>query len=60
MVQYAAVKGHLGGSYVAEIHGDEDIDFIEEVCDACFDYDRVLGVYDTEEEAENHLQGSDC
>ena len=58
MVQYAAVQGHLGGSYVAEIHGDEDIDFIEEVCDACFDYDRVLCVYDTEEEAEQHLQES--
>ena len=58
MVQYAAVQGHLGGSYVAEINGDEDIELIEEVCDVCFDYDRVLCVYDTEEEAEEHLQES--
>ena len=56
MVRYAAVEGHLGGSYVAEIHCDEDIDFIEEVCDACFDYDRVLGIYDTKEEAEKYFK----
>ena len=59
MVQYAAVQNHYGDNYVAEIHGDEDIDFIEEVCDACFDYDHVLCVYDTEEEAEKHLQDAD-
>ena len=55
MVRYAAVEGHLNGNYVAEINSDEDIDFIEEVCETCFDYDRVLGVYDTRIEAENHL-----
>ena len=59
MVRYAVVQSHLGGNYVMEINRDEDIDFIEEVCDACLDYDRVLCVYDTEEEAEKHLQDSD-
>lgn len=57
-MQYAAVQGHLGGSYVAEINSDEDIELIEEVCDTCFDADCVLGVYDTKEEAEKHLQES--
>lgn len=56
MVQYAAVQGHLNGNYVAEINSDEDIEWIEEVCDTCFDYDRVIGVYDTEEEAKKHLK----
>lgn len=56
MVQYAAVEGHLGGSYVAEINGDEDIELIEEVCETCFDSDWVFGVFDTEEEAERHLK----
>ena len=55
MVQYAVVQGHLGGSYVAEIHGDEDIELIEEVCETCFDADWVIGVYDTETEDEKHL-----
>ena len=55
MVQYAAVQGHLGGKYVAEINSDEDIELIEEVCDTCFDSDFVLGVYGTEEEAKKHL-----
>lgn len=55
MARYAAVESHLGGTYVMEINRDEDIDFIEKVCDACFDSDCVFGVYDTKEEAENHL-----
>ena len=55
-MQYAAVQGHLGGSYVAEINSDEDIELIEEVCERCFDSDFVFGVYDTKEEAEKHLQ----
>lgn len=55
MVQYAAVESHLGGSYVAEINGDEDIELIEEVCETCFDSDWVLSVYDTEEESKKHL-----
>lgn len=59
MVQYAVVQGHLGGKYVVEINSDEDIEFIEEVCETCFDSDFVLGVYDTKEEAEKHLQESD-
>lgn len=57
-MQYAAVEGHLGESYVAEVNGDEDIERIEEVCDVCFDSDFVLGIYKTKEEAEKHLQES--
>lgn len=57
-MKYAAVEGHLGGSYVAEINGDEDIELIEEVCETCFDADFVLGIYETKEEAEKHLQES--
>lgn len=60
MVQYAAVENHYGDNYVAEIHGDEDIELIEKVCETCFDSDFVLGVYETQEEAEKHLQESDC
>ena len=56
---YAVVESHLGGNYIAEISSDEDIELIEEVCETCFDYDFVLGVCDTEEEAKNHLQESD-
>lgn len=55
-MQFVAVEGHLGGSYVAEINGDEDIELIEEVCETCFDSDWVSGIYDTYEEAENHLR----
>lgn len=55
-MQYAAVEGHLGNNYVAEINSEVDIILIEQVCDSCFDSDFVLGVYDTEEEAENHLR----
>ena len=58
MARYAAVEGHLNGSYVAEINSDEDIELIEEVCETCFDADWVIGVYDTEAEAEKHLQES--
>lgn len=60
MVQYAAVEGHLGKNYVAEVNGKEDIELIEEICETCFDGDFVLGVFDTKEEAEKHLQESDC
>lgn len=54
-MKYAAVEGHLNGNYVVEINGDEDVEWIEEVCETCFDSDFVLGVYDTKEEAEKHL-----
>ena len=54
-MQYAAVEGHLGENYVAEINGDEDIELIEEVCETYFDADFVLGVYDTYEEAKQNL-----
>ena len=56
MVQYAAVEGHLGGNYVAEVNDDEDIELIEEACEICLEYDRVTGVFDTKEEAEQFLQ----
>ena len=55
MVKYAVVESHLGGTYVIEINRDEDVEFIEKVCDACLDFDRVMGVYDTEADAERHL-----
>ena len=54
-MQYAAVQGHLGGNYVVPINDDEDIELIEEPCGTCFDSDYVMGVYDTYEEAENHI-----
>ena len=55
-MQYAAVEGHLGENYVAEVNSDRDIEFIQEICDACFDRDRIIGVFDTKEEAEKHLR----
>lgn len=55
-MQYAAVEGHLGKNYLSEVNGDEDIELIEEVCEICLDYDHVIGVFDTKEEAEKHLQ----
>lgn len=55
-MQYAAVEGHLGKNYVEEVNSDRDIEFIQEVCETCFDYDRVIGVFDTAEEAEKHLR----
>lgn len=55
-MQYAAVHGHLGENYVEEVNSNLDIEFIEEICDACFDRDRVIGLFDTEEEAEQYLQ----
>ena len=56
MVQYAVVENHYGDNYVAEIHGDGDIELIEEVCEICFDSDWVFGVFETREEAEKHLR----
>ena len=56
MVQYAAVENHLGENYVDEVNSDQDIEFIQEICDACFDHDRVIGLFDTQEEAEKHLR----
>lgn len=55
-MQYAAVEGHLGGNYVAEVDNNLDIEFIEEICDACFDRDHVIGLFNTEEEAEQYLR----
>ena len=55
-MKYAAVEGHLGENYVAEVNNDEDIESIEEMCDICFDSDWVFGVFDTEEEAEKRLR----
>lgn len=58
-MQYAAVAGHLGENYVEEVNSNRDIEFIQEICDACFDRDRVIGLFDTKEEAEKNLQESD-
>lgn len=54
-MQYVAVEGHLGENYVVAVNNDEDIELIEEVCEICLEYDRVIGVFDTKEEAEKHL-----
>lgn len=54
-MQYAAVEGHLGENYIVSVNDEEDTEWIEEVCETCFDYDRVLGVFDTYEEAEKHI-----
>lgn len=54
-MQYAAVEGHLGENYVAEVNDNYDVELIEELCEICLDYDYVIGVYDTKEEAEKHL-----
>lgn len=55
-MKYAAVESHYGDDYVAEVDNNLDIEFIEEVCDACFDRDHVIGLFDTEEEAEQYLR----
>lgn len=55
-MQYAAVEGHLGENYVEKVNSNRDIEFIQEICDACFDRDRIIGVFDTKEEAEKHLR----
>lgn len=55
-MQYAAVEGHLGENYVAEINSEKDIEEIQEVCERCFDSDFVLAVFDTKEEAEQYLR----
>ena len=55
-MQYAAVEGHLGENYVAEVNDDEDIELIEEACEICLEYDRMIGVFDTKEEAKQHLR----
>lgn len=55
-MQYATLEDHLGENYVAEFNGDEDIEFIQEICDACFDRVRVIGLFDTKEEAEQFLR----
>jgi hypothetical protein len=54
-MQYAAVENHLGENYVAEVNDDEDVELIEEACEICLEYNHVIGVFDTAEEAEQHL-----
>ena len=54
-MKYAAVEDHLGENYVDEVNDYEDIKLIEEACAICLEYDRVIGVFDTKEEAERHL-----
>lgn len=54
-MQYAAVEGHLGENYVAEVNSNRDIEFIQEMCEICLEYDCVIGLFDTKEEAEQYL-----
>ena len=54
-MKYAAVIGHMEGDYVADIRSEDDIEMIEESCDECGDSDRVVGVYNTEEEAQQGI-----
>lgn len=55
-MQYAAVHGHLGENYVEEVNSNLDIEFIEEICNTCFDRDHVIGLFDTKKEAEKYLR----
>ena len=54
-MSYAAVENHYGDNYVARVDGEKDVEDIEATCEVCFDSDWVIGVYDTEEEAERHV-----
>ena len=54
-MQFVAVEGHLGGNYIVSVNDEEDTEWIEEVCETCFDSDRALGVFDTREEAEMNI-----
>ena len=56
MPKYISVKCHLGRDYVVEYHDEEQIEEIEEECDACFDSDTVIGIFDTEKEAKEALE----
>lgn len=54
-MSYAAVENHYGDNYVARVDSEQDIEDIMQTCERCGDNDWVIGVYDTEEEAERHV-----
>ncbi|MBJ7626929.1 hypothetical protein [Weissella confusa] len=55
---YAAVENHYGDNYVARVDSEQDIEDIMQTCEICFDSDWVIRVYDTEEEAKEHIYDS--
>ncbi|SJX68663.1 hypothetical protein FM131_04590 [Weissella confusa] len=52
---YAAVENHYGDNYVARVDSEQDIEDIMQTCEICCDSDWVIGVYDNEEEAKEHI-----
>ena len=54
-MKYAAVINHYGNDYVSDIKSEDEVEWIEEPCDECGDSDRVVGIYDTEEEAQQGI-----
>ncbi len=44
--------------YVARVDSEQDVEDIEATCEVCFDSDWVIGVYDTMEEAQQHINDS--
>lgn len=55
---YAAVHNHYGENYVTQVFSEQDIEDIMQTCEICFDSDWVIGVYDTMEEAQQHIDDS--
>ena len=55
---YAAVQNHYGENYVTQVFSEQDIHDIEATCEVCFDSDWVIGVYDTMEDAQQHIDDS--
>lgn len=51
-MEYAVVESHIGGRYFMPITSERAIEWIEQRCETCGDNDRVVGIYDTKEEAE--------
>lgn len=55
---YAAVENHYGNNYVTRVDSEDDIDYIMTTCERCGDSDWVIGIYDTEEQARQHVNDS--
>ena len=55
---YAAVQNHYGENYVTQVFSEQDIQDIMQTCEICCDSDWVIGVYDNEEEAKEHIYDS--
>lgn len=55
---YAAVENHYGDNCVARVDSEQDVEDIEATCEVCFYSDWVIGVYDTMEEAQQHINDS--